>query len=235
MALFAISDLHLSLGTNKPMDVFGARWQNYEERLASNWTDMVKEDDTVLIGGDISWAMHLTEALDDLRFIHELPGRKIMIKGNHDFWWGTNGKVEHFLAQHGLTRINLLKNNAYEVENVVICGTRGWILPNHSEFKQHDRIIFEREKGRLERSLQHGISLKNDDSTPLIVVIHYPPILEDGRSTAFTQILEKYDATHCVYGHLHGHGHVRAFEGQLNDVRYSLTSADYIGFKPLRL
>lgn len=235
MAIFAISDLHLSLGTDKPMDVFGARWENYVTRLKDSWLQSVEPEDTVLIAGDISWAMHLEEATEDLKFINALPGDKIFIKGNHDFWWGTNGKVEDFLKQEGLTRITLVKNNACKVEDHVICGTRGWILPGHTEFKQHDQTIFEREVGRLERSIQAGNALKTKDLTPLIVMMHYPPVAEDGCPTAFSAMMEKYNISQCIYGHLHGRGHQRAFEGELNGVKYTLTSADYIGFKPLRL
>ncbi|MBN1775115.1 MAG: metallophosphoesterase [Clostridiales bacterium] len=234
MAIWAISDLHLSLGSNKPMDVFGSQWVDSEQRIRDNWLRSVEESDTVLIPGDISWAMTLEEALPDLLFLEKLPGRKILSKGNHDYWWGTNGKVERFLEDNGIRSISLLKNNAFPIGSDVVCGTRGWVLPEYPEFSAADRLIFEREAGRLERSLQAGTALLPEGGR-LIVVLHFPPLPGIDGSSAFSLLCEKYGASLCLYGHLHGRGHEKAVEGVLRGVDYRLISGDYIAFKPIRL
>lgn len=235
MSIFAIADLHLSLGTDKPMHIFGASWANHEARIRDAWTGMVRENDTVIIPGDISWGMTMEEALPDLVFLDALPGRKILSKGNHDYWWGTMGKVENFAADHGLSTLSFMKNNAYLVEGRAICGSRGWLLPSDPEFKSDDRTVYMREAARLERSLEAGRALFADGDGPLIAVLHYPPILKTQHTSEFTALLEKYGAEICVYGHLHGRGHQKAFEGIKNGVEYCLAAGDYISFKPLRL
>lgn len=235
MALYAIADLHLSLGTDKPMDIFGDRWNDYMARLLQQWTEMISDQDTVLVPGDISWAMTMEEALPDLRFIDHLPGQKILIKGNHDFWWGTNGKVENFMGENGIHSVSLIKNNATRAGSDVICGTRGWILPGHSDFSESDRVIYDRETGRLERSLIAGAKLLSETPGRMVAMLHFPPVGEHGQSTAFSGLLEKYGVEICIYGHLHGRGHIKAFEGTLNGVKYYLAAGDYIAFKPLRL
>jgi hypothetical protein len=235
MSIFAIADLHLSLGTDKPMHIFGASWANHEARIRDAWTGMVRENDTVIIPGDISWGMTMEEALPDLVFLDALPGRKILSKGNHDYWWGTMGKVENFAADHGLSTLSFMKNNAYLVEGRAICGSRGWLLPSDPEFKSDDRTVYMREVARLERSLEAGRALFADGDGPLIAVLHYPPVLKTQHTSEFTELLEKYGAEICVYGHLHGRGHQKAFEGIKNGVEYCLAAGDYISFKPLRL
>lgn len=235
MSIFAIADLHLSLGTDKPMHIFGASWANHEERIRESWTDMIGEKDTVIIPGDISWGMTMEEALPDLEFLDALPGRKILSKGNHDYWWGTMGKVENFAAEHGLTTLSFMKNNAYLIEGSAICGSRGWLLPSDPEFKSADGTVYLREAARLERSLEAGSALLEGEEGPLIAVLHYPPILKSQHSSAFTDVLEKYGVKICIYGHLHGRGHQKAFEGIKNGVEYRLAAGDYISFKPLRL
>ncbi len=234
MAIWVISDLHLSLGSNKPMEIFGEKWTDSEERIKGNWLRCVEENDTVLIPGDISWAMTLDEALPDLRFLENLPGQKILGKGNHDYWWGTNGKVERFLDDNGIRSVSLLKNNAFQIGSDVVCGTRGWILPDYPDFSQADRLIFEREIGRLERSLQAGTKLLMEGGR-LIVILHFPPLSTHGDSSAFSLLCERYGASLCLYGHLHGRGHEKAVEGVVRGVDYRLTSGDYIAFKPIRL
>ncbi len=234
MALWAISDLHLSLGCNKPMDIFGAKWIDSEERLRENWTQSVAMTDTVLIPGDISWAMTLEEALPDLIFLEKLPGQKILSKGNHDYWWGTNGKVERFFAENGIGSIRLLKNNAFLCGTDVICGSRGWLLPDYPEFSAADRLIFEREVARLDRSLRSGSEILPEGGR-LIVMLHYPPLSGKEGSSPFSLLCEQYGVSVCLYGHLHGRGHEKAVEGVLAGVEYRLISGDYIAFKPLRL
>lgn len=240
MAIFAIADLHLSLGSDKPMDVFGSQWVNHEQRLEEAWVSTVSAQDTVLIPGDISWGMTPEAALPDLQFIDRLPGRKILSKGNHDYWWGTMGKVETLARTNGLTTLTFLKNNAMLVEGKAICGTRGWISPSDADFKTEDRTIYDRELGRLERSLIAGRALllcdgNTADSGDMIAILHFPPIQASNAPSDFCALLEKYGVKMCVYGHLHGRGHAKAFEGVRNGVTYYLTAGDYISFKPLRL
>jgi len=234
MALWAISDPHLSLGCDKPMDIFGAQWVDSERRLRDNWIRTVVDTDTVLIPGDISWAMTLEEALPDLLFVENLPGQKILSKGNHDFWWGTSGKVERFLTDHEIHSIRLLKNNAFLIGTDVVCGTRGWILPEYPDFSAADRLIFEREAARLERSLQAGAALLPEGGR-LITILHFPPLANDDGSSPFTVLCEQYGVSLCLYGHLHGRGHEKAVEGVIRGVDYRLISGDYIAFKPIRL
>ncbi|MBO4475038.1 MAG: metallophosphoesterase [Clostridiales bacterium] len=247
MSIFAIADLHLSLSVDKPMDVFGPGWQNYVSRLEKSWRELVRPEDTILIPGDISWAMTMDEALEDFIFIDSLPGTKILSKGNHDYWWGTNKKVEDFLASKALSSIHLLKNNGYFVENTLIAGSRGWLLPENPESKESDEKIYLREVGRLERSLLDSIRMyekllcespeKIDAGKPVrkIAMLHYPPVYDPQRSNGFTETLEKNGFEMCLYGHLHGRGHQKAFEGVKNGVEYRLISADYVGFVPQKL
>jgi len=235
MAIYAIADLHLSQGSNKPMHIFGQQWENHQSRLSDAWLAAVGKDDTVIIPGDISWGMTLEEAFPDLQFIDRLPGRKILSKGNHDYWWGTLGKVEKMAAEKGLSTLSFMKNNAFLVEGRAICGTRGWLLPTDPEFKTADNVIYEREIGRLERSLLAGQSLLGATDGEMIAVIHYPPLLASIQTSGFCTLLEKYRVKTCIYGHLHGRGHYKAFEGEKNGVSYYLVAGDYISFKPLRL
>ncbi len=265
MSIFAIADLHLSLTSGKPMDVFGSSWENYVERLEEAWRSKIRPEDTVLIPGDISWGMTMDEALADFQFIESLPGTKILSKGNHDFWWNTNKKVEDFFAAHGMTSMKLLRNNGYIVENTLIAGTRGWLLPENPESKAEDEKIYLREVGRLERSLQDSIRMyeeslaakelargvpgepgcgdagtASEDAHAASVVrkvamLHYPPIYDPERENGFTQTLEKYGFTLCLYGHLHGRGHLKAFNGEKNGVEYRLIAADYLRFDPMEI
>lgn len=233
MAIFAIADLHLSLGTDKPMNIFGPNWENHEKRLRDAWLERVTPEDTVIIPGDISWGMTLAEALPDLAFLDGLPGSKILSKGNHDYWWGTMGKVENLAAENGLSTLSFMKNNAFIAEGRAICGTRGWLLPSDPEFKAADQVIYEREIARLERSLEAGRALVAGGE--MIAVLHYPPLLMPIQASGFCTLLEKYHVKTCIYGHLHGRGHYKAFEGDKNGVAYHLVAGDYISFKPLRL
>ncbi|NLT11405.1 MAG: serine/threonine protein phosphatase [Clostridiaceae bacterium] len=235
MAVFAIADLHLSLGTDKPMNIFGPAWERHDIRIEENFQSLVSDKDTVLIPGDISWAMRPEDALEDLKYIDRLPGQKIITKGNHDFWWGTSGKVEKMMADAGITSIRLLKNNAFYCDGTIVCGTRGWILPEHAEFSLADRLILDREVGRLARSLRAGEQLRQFPEDRTIVMMHYPPLLSDRSESGFSELCVEFGVDICVYGHLHGKGHEKAIQGLVRGVDYRLTSADYIGFKPLRL
>lgn len=235
MSVFAIADLHLSLTTNKPMDVFGAGWQDYVARLEEAWRDAIGPEDTVLIPGDISWGISMEEALADLTFLDQLPGMKILSKGNHDYWWGTNKKVEDFMAEHGLHTMKVLKNNGFVVENVLVAGTRGWLLPENPESKEADQKIYVREVGRLERSLADAAAKCEDENLMKVAMLHYPPIYDPNRENGFTTALEHHHIDLCIYGHLHGRGHLKAYNGEKNGVKYQLVAADYLHFKPVKI
>jgi len=235
MAIYALADPHLSFSTDKPMDIFGERWKNHDIRISSAWKETVKEEDTVIIPGDISWAMTLQEVIPDLRFLHELPGRKIISKGNHDYWWGTMGKLEKLVEEQGFFSLSFLKNNAYVAEDTVICGSRGWIHPEDPDFTEADKTIYDRELGRFRRSLIEGKALRDESSRRMIAVLHYPPMLRTSMQTEFTELLYEFSVDVCIFGHLHGLGIKRAFEGTQNGTEYRLTSADHLSFKPLRL
>lgn len=224
MAVYAISDLHLSFSTDKPMDKFGSNWANYTEKIKAHWLATVKEEDIVLIGGDISWAMHLPEAKKDLEWISELPGHKYMIKGNHDYWWTSLKKM-----QEAFPKINFVYNNAFSHEGIGIAGTRGWVCPNSKEFNLDDLKIYKRELLRLEGSIK--LALKTNPET-LICMIHYPPTNERFEDSGFTELFEKYGVSHVIYGHLHStDGFKVGFKGRRQGVNYHLTACDYLDFK----
>ena len=240
MSIFAIADLHLGLSVDKPMDVFGPAWTGHVERLEKNWREKITSFDTVLIPGDISWGISMEEALADLQFIDGLPGTKILSKGNHDYWWGTTKKVEDFMAANGLTTLKILKNKGFVIENTLIAGTRGWILPENPESKKDDEKIYIREVGRLERSLLDSISSCDEstgsaDKMRRIAMLHYPPIYDPNRENGFTTTLEKYGVDLCIYGHLHGRAHPNAFNGEKNGVVYRLIAADFLKFDPVQI
>lgn len=224
--IYTIGDLHLSLGCDKPMDIFPG-WTNYLERLENNWNSKITADDTVVLLGDHSWAMKLENSLADLEFIDKkLNGRKILVKGNHDLWWQTMNKVTSFAAQNGLTTLSFLFNNAYLVEGKAICGTRGWISENG---EPADAKVLNREAGRLELSIQAAMKLGGE----LVAFIHYPPIYGQEENVPITDILHKYGVKRCYYAHLHGRGIKCAFSGQRDGVEYRLVSADGVGFDPV--
>ncbi len=226
MSLFVIGDLHLSLAVDKPMDIFGG-WENYTERLHEAWCELVSKDDTVVLAGDISWAMSLESAHKDFEFIENLPGKKIILKGNHDYWWTTQKKMKDFFSENGFSSINILHNNSYEIEGVSICGTRGWIFENGQPF---DEKITNRECCRLKTSLD---SAKAD--TEKIVFLHYPPIFGHERAQDILGLLTEYGVRRCYYGHLHGPSTKISFNGEHMGVDFRLISADYLYFRPLRI
>lgn len=235
MSLFVIADTHLSLGVDKPMHVFGARWQNHEQQLYENWWSVVKPEDTVVIPGDISWAMHLPEALPDLRFLNELPGRKLLSRGNHDYWWTSLRKMEYFCELYGLSTLEFLRNNAVVYEDNLICATRGWILPDDSEFTVSDEKILLREVARLKLSLDAAQSIRRPHHR-LIVFLHYPPLTRSLGSSVFTDLMHKYSVDICCYGHIHASMSPLVMSNvELEGIRYWLTASDQIDFKPLRL
>lgn len=225
MRLFAISDLHLPGGQEKPMDVFGEQWEGHAERIRLDWHAHVSEDDVVLIPGDLSWAMQFSDVLPDLRWVGEMPGRKILCKGNHDYWWGGIGQLRRALPQ-GMSAI---QHDALDLGDAVVCGTRGWSYPTaETPLSAEDERIFSREMIRLELALQAAVKIAA--GRPLVVMLHYPPLYQADRDTPFTRLIEKYPVQTVVYGHLHGHAIHAAFNGEWNGVRYQLVSCDALGF-----
>ncbi len=225
MSLFAIADLHLSFGVNKPMDVFSG-WVDYVSKIKQNWLKQVKETDTVVIAGDVSWAMELNEALLDFKFIDSLPGKKILLKGNHDYYFSTKRKIDLFFLENELKSLNFLFNNSYVYENFSICGTRGWVKMSDDE--TFDEKILKREAGRLE------LSLKSAQKTP-IVFLHYPPIFNKNKSSEILNILYKFNVEYVFYGHLHGNACRFAIEGNVDKINYKLISSDYLNFNLFKI
>ena len=233
MRIFAIGDLHLPGGDKKPMDVFGAHWENHFERISEDWRKRVTEQDVVLIPGDISWAMQLDRALEDLRRIGTLPGRKLILRGNHDYWWSSLTQLRSNLPEN----MHAVQNDAYDVGDVVFCGTRGWTLPQPGSAETadgpagtQDEKIYRREVMRLEMSLQAARRLAGE--RPVFAMMHYPPLLpEYARSgTEFTRLLTQYGVCRCVYGHLHGPSVQRGYTGLYHGVQYDLVSCDALRF-----
>ncbi len=221
MAVFAISDLHLP-ARQKPMDVFGAHWVNHFEKISESWNARVCDDDVVLLPGDLSWAMHLEEAMEDIQRVGALPGKKLILRGNHDFWWSAIGRVRRALPEN----MYAVQNDALLFNSVLFAGTRGWMLPGE-ETSEDDIRIYNRERQRLEMSLKAARKL--DASAPLVVMLHYPPM--NDVSGGFTDILQRYEASDCVYGHLHGSAIAGAVRGLHNGIRYHQVSCDGLDFK----
>lgn len=227
MALFAISDLHLDLNGDKPMDIFGDNWFKHDEKIKSNWIDKITDEDTVLIAGDISWSMKIENGLQDLEWIHNLPGRKIMIKGNHDYWWVSITKLNNLYED-----MHFIQNNFFSYEDYAICGTRGWNCPGTENFSEHDDKIYNRELLRLRNSLDAAVKA---GFNKFIVMIHYPPISEKVIESGFTDILKEYKVEKVIYGHIHGPSLSKAVTGVVEEIEYILTSGDYLKFDPLRI
>lgn len=227
MALYAIGDLHLCLGAPKPMDVFGGAWVGYMDKLKEGFCKVTQEDTTVLLG-DLSWALDLPNAKADFAWINEIPGRKIILKGNHDYWWSTVAKFDKFCKENGFADLNILNNNCFEYDGYAICGTRGWFFEEERS-GQHDEKVFKRELIRLEASL------KAAGEKPKLVFLHYPPRYKGYECREILDLLQKYEVRRCFYGHLHGGSHKLAMEGLWDGVEFKLVAADYIGFTPYRV
>ena len=222
MSLFAIADTHLSLGTNKPMDSFPG-WNDYVARLGNNWNSIVKEEDTVVIAGDISWAMNFDELYEDFSFLNDLTGKKIIVKGNHDYWWNTLSKMNKFIAENNFDSINILQNNSYDVDGISVCGSRGWMFESSEE---HDEKILSREVGRIKMSLDSAVNENR------ILFLHYPPITTNSSCNEILDTLKEYGIKKCFYGHLHGMATKYAFEGEYDGIDFKLISADRLSFVP---
>ncbi len=231
MSVYTIADLHLSQSTDKPMDIFGPRWENHTERLKKNWQMLVKPEDTVVIAGDVSWGMRTEDAVADLQFIHSLNGKKIITKGNHDFWWQTMKKLYELRDSVGAFSIDFLYNNAYVAENFIICGTRGWFPEsNYSEF---DEKIVNREAERLRMSILAGQKLLEEHpEKEMLVFLHYPPAYGNVRCQRICEVLQEYNVKRVFYGHLHGAQKSRLVY-QIAGATTTLVAADWLDFEPM--
>lgn len=242
MSIYAIGDLHLSFNDCKPMNIFGPVWENHEEKIRKNWLTTVTNNDLVILPGDFSWSMHLKDTYKDFEFLNSLPGKKLLTKGNHDYWWETVSKMRKFIKENNFDNIDFLINDSYLFENKIIAGTRGWIYSN----TEHSEKINKRELIRLELSIQSGINkyqqnenYNKNASNEIICVLHYPPItkqmIENKQKSEYIELMKKYDIKKCIFGHLHGHAHKEAIEGNVDGINLKLVSADYLNFKPYQI
>ena len=227
MALYAIGDLHLCLGADKPMDVFGGAWVGYMDKLREG-LDVIGPEDTTVLLGDLSWALDLQQAREDFAFINAIPGRKIILKGNHDYWWSTAAKFYKFCQENGLENMHVLNNHHFEYDGIAICGTRGWFFEEEKS-GTHDEKVFRRELLRLEASL------KSAGEQQKLVFLHYPPRYKGYECPEILELLKKYEVRRCFYGHLHGASHGLAMEGVWDGVDFKLVSADRLGFRPFQV
>lgn len=228
MALYAISDLHLSLFGEKPMDVFGEKWFMHHEKIKRNWENKIGNQDCVLIAGDISWSLKMEDGKYDLEWVHNLPGKKILAKGNHDFYWTSIKKLNSLYED-----MDFVQNNSFMYKDYAICGSRGWTVPVDGEsYKEHDKKVYERESIRLKLSLEDA---RKKGAKKFIVMMHYPPFNEKLEKSKFMEIIDEYNVEMVIYGHLHGEALKKAFNGEINGVKYINTSCDGIDFNPIIL
>ena len=238
MSIYALADLHLSLSNpEKSMDVFGTGWEGYIERIKNAWEETVAAEDTVLISGDISWATYIENAKEDFEFINSLPGKKLLSRGNHDYWWTTISKMEKILSDWGMDTIRFVRTNAVECEDALVTGTRGWNPPKSgSDYTEEDKKIYLREIERTKIAVRELDKADPDRSSKRIFMIHYPPTTRDLKRTEISDLIDEGGIDICVYGHLHGMAHRFVNqEGTGRDTRYICTSSDYLGFAPLKI
>lgn len=230
MSIYAVADLHLSFGQDKPMYVFGDNWIGFEEKIKKDWMEKITDNDLVLLPGDFSWATYIEDTYKDFKFINDLPGKKLLLKGNHDYWWTTVTRMRRFIKENNFKNIDFLYNNSYEYENYIIAGTRGWSFTNEEE----DKKFINRELIRLELSLEDGINKYGQDKE-IIVCMHYPPItnakLTSNQELKFVELMKKYNVKKCIYGHLHAGSIKDAVEGNINNIEFKLVSIDGLDFK----
>ncbi len=225
--LYTIGDLHLSFEAEKPMDVFGSGWTNYVSRIEKGFSSLSK-DDLCVICGDLSWSMSLEKSLEDFKFINNLPGKKIILKGNHDYWWSTATKVKRFFSENGIDTIDILHNNFFSYGDIALCGTRGWFYEEEKGV-EHDKKILNRELMRLETSLK---AAENFDTK--YCFLHYPPRYNNYICNEIVEIMKNHGVSKCFFGHIHGKGHKYAVQGVIDGIEYRLISADYVDFKPVK-
>lgn len=234
MSIYVIADLHLSFSQDKPMDIFGKNWENHAEKIKQDWLAKVNDDDMVVLPGDFSWEMHLEDTYLDFKYLNELPGKKVLLKGNHDYWWTTVTSMKKFLEENKFNNIEFLYNNAIEYENKVFVGSRGWALQDTENSKK----MINRECQRLELSIKDAIN-NYDNTKEIIAFMHYPPLVKqqllENNHLEFYKVLKKYDIKRCYYGHLHGNSHKDAINGDIGGINFSLISADYLNFKLLKI
>jgi len=234
MSIFVIADLHLSFSTAKPMNIFGENWTGHEGKIRKNWIENVKEEDLVVLPGDFSWETYLKDTKLDFEYLNKLPGKKLLLKGNHDYWWTTLTSMRKFLKENNFTNIDFIYNNSYEYENKIICGTRGWSLADG----EMDKKLINRELIRLELSIKEGIE-KYGTEKEIIIFMHYPPITKSQiisqNEAEFVNLMKKYNIKRCYYGHLHGASISDAIEGNIEDIEFRLVSADALDFKILKI
>ena len=230
MSIYVIADLHLSLRRPKPMDIFGENWAGHEEKIKENWIKNVKENDMVVLPGDFSWETYLEDTKLDFEYLNNLPGKKLMLKGNHDYWWTTLTNMRKFLKENKYENIDFIYNNSYEFEDKILCGTRGWSIAD----EENDQKLINRELIRLELSLKDGVNKYGEDKE-IIVFMHYPPItkakIESEQEMKFVELMKKYNVKRCYYGHLHGTSIKDAIEGTIEGIQFKLISADGVDFK----
>ncbi|MBE6590316.1 MAG: serine/threonine protein phosphatase [Ruminococcaceae bacterium] len=238
MSLFVIADLHLSSDGTKSMEKFGSRWTGYIQKLEKNWRAVVKDEDTVIIPGDISWSLKLEDSLDDLRFLDSLPGQKLIGKGNHDFWWATASKMNAFFEKNSIKTIRMLYNNAYRLDGCIVCGTRGWFVEEGQQNTvgevDYARIV-NREVVRLRLSLDEAVKLKKesgDETLPILVFLHFPPVWKEFVCHEIVDTLKEYGISTCYFGHIHGAYRERQIT-QVDGIDLVLCAADYLNFVPL--
>ena len=230
MAIYVIADLHLSFSQDKPMSIFGENWEGHSEKIKNNWISKVKPEDTVVLPGDFSWAMYLQDTYKDFEYLNSLPGKKLLLKGNHDYWWTTVTNMRNFLEENKFKNIDFIYNNSYLVENKILTGTRGWNLLD----TENSSKMIKRESIRLQLAIEDGIKKYGDDKE-IIVFMHYPPISNTNKKSEFLKILKQYDIKRCYYGHLHGKSHQDAVEGIVDGIEFKLVSADYLNFDVIKV
>ena len=234
MAIYTIADLHLSFSEDKPMDIFGENWEGHAEKVKNNWISKVKPEDTVVLPGDFSWATYLKNTYKDFEYLNNLPGTKLLLKGNHDYWWTTVTNMKKYLEENNFKNIDFIYNNSFLVENKILAGTRGW---NLLECDNTSKMI-NRESIRLKLSIEDGIQKYGNDKE-IIVFMHYPPIsknsIKNNQFLDFVKIMKKYDVKRCYYGHLHGKSHQDAVEGKFKGIDFKLVSSDYLDFNLIQI
>lgn len=228
MSIYVIGDLHLSFGMNKPMDIFGVNWEDHYKKIENDWLNKVNDNDLVVLPGDFSWAMDLDDTIEDFKYLSKLPGKKLLLKGNHDYWWGTLKKMKEFMKANNFRDIDFIQNNSFLFDDKIIVGTRGWIYDN----KLENIKILKREKIRLEMSFNDAIHKYGNDKE-IIVFMHYPPFGKEIVPLEYDlkEVLKNYNVKKCFYGHLHGESCLDATQGDIDNITYKLISSDYLDFK----
>lgn len=230
MAIYTIADLHLSFSEEKPMSIFGENWKEHSKKIKENWINKVKPEDTIVLPGDFSWSMYLEDTYKDFEYLNSLPGKKLLLKGNHDYWWTTLTNMRKYLKENNFENIDFIYNNSYLVENKILTGTRGW---NLLESENSNKMI-NRESIRLKLSIEDGIQKYGEDKE-IIVFMHYPPITQSNKDSEFIKIIKQYNIKYCYYGHLHGKSHQDAIEGEIQGINFKLVSADYLNFDLIKI